>query len=244
MLEKPMFTLEFLQAVSDWQQGGSAKVKAKRGAKLKAEAAKVSEKYRSPSLCLFRQISLAKTPLYKLMDTLRLPETVSAWTKDTSVAKEFKGGVPDIEWQGVIFAIPPKTGSVILDLDALYRDPKFQKAIEDQKHKITGYDKGAGRYLGIQREVVLEIESVNLDDVYALGGYSSDIDTLGRLWLGRMPSDDEKEFMVRTLSDAGQAAGPYWLEAPGKDRVLAKIQDSDMPRLRKIKQLQDAAASE
>lgn len=238
-----IFTLDLLQAVSDWQRGGSPAQKAKRGARLKEEARKLPQHFRTPSLCLFRQISLEKTPLYELMDQLVLPETISAWTKVPSIAKDFKGGVPPEGWQGVVFSIPPPRGAVVVDLDKLYRDEDFQEALEVNKSSITGYSQGAGRYGGQQREVVLEIDAVSLDDIYALGGYSSDLDTLGRLWLGRAPSDEEKVFMVRTLAEAGQAVGAYWLEAPGKDRVIARIQQNDMPRLRCIKQLQDGAAS-
>lgn len=238
-----MFTLEFLQAVSDWQRGGLPAQKAKRGARLKAEALKLPEHFRSPSLCVFRQISLEKTPLYQLMDQLALPEAISSWTKVPSIAKEFKGGVPPEGWQGVIFSIPPSRGSIVVDLDKLYRDENFQQTLEANKSAITGYANGAGLYAGKQREVVLEIDAVSLDDIYALGGYSSDLDTLGRMWLGRAPSDEEKAFMVRTLAEAGQAVGGYWLEAPGKDRVIKKVQENDMPRLRTIKKLQDDAVA-
>lgn len=236
-----MFTLDFLQAVSDWQRGGGPSQKVERGERLKAEAAKLPPTFRSPGLCCFRQISLEKTPLFELMDTLSLPETISAWTKDPSAAKQFKGGVPPVGWQGVIFAVPPTRGSVVVDLDKLYRDDSFRQALEASKDKVDRYSEGAGRYLGLQREVVLEISEVSLDDLYALGGYSSDIDTLGQLWLGRLPTEEEKVFMVSTLADAGQAVGPYWLEAPGKDRVILKVQGGEMPRLRHIKQLQQAA---
>jgi hypothetical protein len=240
-MSETVFTLDLLQAVSDWQRGGNAQQKAKRAKRLKEEALNLPDRFRSPGLCLFRQISLAKTPLYELMDQLTLPESTSAWTKVPDIAKEFKRGVPPEGWQGVIFSIPPSQGTVILDLDALYREQEFRDELTANSSAITGYSQGAGKYGGDQREVVLEIGSVALSDTYALGGYSSDLETLGRMWLGRAPSEEEKEFMTRTLAEAGQAVGGYWLEAPGKDRVIDRIQRNEMPRLRHIKKLQEEA---
>jgi hypothetical protein len=56
-------SLELLQAISDWQRGGSPRQKQRRGQRLKAAAAALDPKFRSCGLCVFRQIALAKGSL-------------------------------------------------------------------------------------------------------------------------------------------------------------------------------------
>jgi len=55
-----MFTRELIQAVNDWQRGGSPKQKAARALRLKKEAAALPGQFRQCALCCFRQITLEK----------------------------------------------------------------------------------------------------------------------------------------------------------------------------------------
>src|SRR5260370_975565 len=98
-----MFTRDLIQAVSDWQRGGSPRQKAARGLKLKAEAATLPDQFRQCSSSCFRQIALPKGSVWQLADTLELPETISSWTVSLDVARTFKNGVPPPGSQGVIF---------------------------------------------------------------------------------------------------------------------------------------------
>jgi hypothetical protein len=88
------FTLELLQAISDWQQGGNGREKHYRGRALKARAAGLDQRFRQTGLVCFRKVSLKKRPLWQLLADNKLPETISAWTATTDVAKTFKHGVP------------------------------------------------------------------------------------------------------------------------------------------------------
>lgn len=88
------FTTEFIQAVSDWQRGGDARQKLRRGVRLKELSAEIDERFRRCGLVTYRQIALEKGSIWSLIAERKLPETVSAWTLSPGVAKMFKGGVP------------------------------------------------------------------------------------------------------------------------------------------------------
>jgi len=164
------FTLGLVQAVNDWQRGGDAQQKKKRAKALKKAAADLPERFQSTSSRCYRQIALRDSGLRHLGNKYKLPEAVSAWTKSEEVAKQFKGGVPPKEWQGVIFAIEPDNDNVAIDIDALYSDDDFVNAISKYKDKIKGYYSGIGKYRGSQNEVVIEISDVSIEAMHAWGG--------------------------------------------------------------------------
>jgi len=131
------FTTEFIQAVSDWQRGGDARQKRRRGTLLKELSAEIDEAFRRCGLVAYRQIALEKGSIWKLIAERKLPETVSAWTLSPAIAKIFKGGVPPEGWQGVIVALKPPAGSVILNLDTIYRSEEFLAALERDRGLVT-----------------------------------------------------------------------------------------------------------
>lgn len=218
-----MFTLEFLQAVNDWQRGGNPRMKAKRGKRLKKLAAGIDAKFARADLVCFRRLALDSHYLWKLGDTLYLTETISAWTFDSDVARGFKGGVPPSGEQGIIFEIIPKPEQVIINLAALYRDSAFQEACEAARDRIRDFGKGIGKYGNTQSEVVLEVETVPVDAVYALGGYSSSRDDIARMFFGREPTEADMAIFNRLLEQSGRSLGPQWLTGEAKDRVLLKL---------------------
>lgn len=214
-----IFTREFIQAVSDWQRGGDARQKKRRGAQLKELSRVVDERFRQSGLVVYRQIALPKGGTWQLIAEQNLPETISAWTLSPLVAKSFKGGVPPEGWQGVIAALHPPAGSVILNLDALYRAPEFLEALDREKSNITGYADGAGRYVGSQSEVVLEIPRIGRDAIHALGGYSADRDTLIRMMFGREPDTATITWFEENREKAGVPLGATWLELVKRNEV-------------------------
>lgn len=137
-----MVDRELVQAVSDWQRGGSHDQKIKRGQRLKAVAAKLPETFRVCSDPCFRQEAHEKDRVWQLLADNQLPETIASWTNDIGVAKTLKGGVPATGLQGVILKIKPPKNSVILNLTALNADPAFQAAVETHKASIDGYYDG------------------------------------------------------------------------------------------------------
>jgi hypothetical protein len=111
-----VFTLEFLQVVSDWQRGGDVRQKARRGKRLEKLTAGVDARFRKCEFTCLRQVALEKGPIWKLIAERNLPETISSWTVSPAVAKGFKGGVPPEGWQGVIFALHPRPSEVVLSI--------------------------------------------------------------------------------------------------------------------------------
>jgi hypothetical protein len=218
-----MFNLELLQAISDWQRGGDLKQKARRGERLKILSEALDPEFRETSLCCFRQISLDKSFLWKLGNELHIKEGISSWTMVTDVAKEFKGGPPPEGWQGVIFEIVPEGGQVILNIDALFRDPHFLEDCEAAKGDIVGFHEGIGRYSGSQREVVLEVKSLPIEAVYALGGHSSTKESLARMYFGREPSAGELKYFYNLLVRSKAKFGPVWVTEDAMTRVRSQM---------------------
>ena len=231
------FNLQLLQAISDWQQGGNAKEKHYRGKALKQACQTLDDKYRRCGLLAFRRVALKKTPLWKLLAKGKLPETISAWTVDIDFAKKFKGGVPERGWQGVIVQYLPEPGSVIVNLSMLYASENFLNSIERHRSRIQAFDSGMGKYEGGQSEIVIERNSISPEDIYALGGYSSDPHDVGRLILGRTVSKYEIDWMRRILDKHGQAFGPWWIDGAAKERVLQRIK-AQIPKLLEIERSQ------
>lgn len=237
-----LFTRDLLQAVSDWQRGGSPEQKARRGGALKKAALVLPRKFRQCRLC-YRQIALEKSALWNLADTLELPETISAWTQSLAIARAFKGGVPPQGSQGIIFLLYPSQDAVIVNLGRLYQDTDFQDAISKYKDHISGFHHGMGRYGNSQNEVVVEVNKIRLIDIHELGGFSMSRDDLVHVFFGPNPTASDYEEIDRRLRVTGQTLGPGWIGEEQKDRVIAKI-GTRMPVLRAIKRLQEAALPE
>lgn len=233
------FSLEILQAVSDWQRGGDKKQNFRRGMILKAACRTLSDDSRICNLCCFRQIALPKGGVWHLIGEDRLPEKISSWTINIEVAKEFKGGVPPEgqDFQGVILCVKPNPDCVIVNLRELYKDPEFTEAMNRNKSAIKGYLDGAGRYGSAQSEVVLEIDSVNQQDIYSLGGHSTPFEQLvdiaaGEIY-GRPPTEEERNALLLRSEHIKAKAGPIWLNPQATQRVLERIR----PKARNLAEL-------
>lgn len=235
-----MFTREFLQAVSDWQRGGDARQTKKRGERLKELAEGIDSRFRSCGLVTYRQVALDNGGVWKLIAERSLPEKISAWTLAPSIAKTFKGGVPPEGWQGVIFEIMPEPGSVIVNLHALYQASDFRAAMERESSAIDGFWDGAGRYGNTQAEVVLSIENLDRASVHALGGYSSDRDTLIRMMFDQEPTEELITWFETQQKKASIELGAFWLDGEPLQRVLNRM-EPHIARLKPIKAAQDEA---
>lgn len=230
------FSIELLQAVNDWQRGSSSDAqRAKRAAALQAAAQKLPAKFRKCGLACFRQVALKKGHLWDLLAKKALAERVSSWTPSIEVAKSFKGGVPPEEWRGVILMITPKPEQVVLNLSTLYQADEFQQSLEENRAKINGYHDGIGRYGASQSEVVLEIPNVGPDEIWTMGGYSSDRAVLSRLLLGRQPNAAEQSWIDENIAQSGVVpGGPWWLSDDGWQNVYARIK----PKIEDLKRKQ------
>lgn len=208
------FSIELLQAINEWQRGGDANQKKRRGAALKELSSSLPEKFRCTSESCFRQIALDKSAVWNIGAEYKISEALSSWTESIDVAKTFKGGVPPIGYQGVIFRISPSCDAVIVNLARLFSDPSFCTFLDENKNKVKDYDKGIGRYGGSQQEVVIEKDTLPLDSLYAWGGYTSPETELARMFFGEPPSSEQMEWFREIMVKAGRAPGPWWLSNP------------------------------
>ena len=238
-----MFSRELIQAISDFQRDAkNSEQKATRGQRLKEAARALPQEYRTSALICYRQVSLKKNSVWVLADTLALPEAISSWTVDLGVAQNFKGGVPPAgEYQGMIFGIMPSEGSVIINLSRLFRNPDFVEECKREAPNVDHFTSGTGRWWNQQQEVVLEVSEIRLDDIVALGGYSSSIEEFVHALYGQNPTKQDYVSFHLLLAQARQQLGADWIIEEAKDRVITKIR-SAMPHLRAIKNLQEAMA--
>jgi len=231
------FSLELLQAVSDWQKGGDT---IKKGERLKNSIpADLPKKFRTCFMSCYRQEAHAKERIWQLIADNHLPERIAAWTLDLTVAKAFKGGVPPLDLHGVIFKIVPPTGSVILNLTELYRDADFLAALQKCRDKIVGWHEGAGRYQDTQQEVILELESLDcaIDNVVSLGGFIGSVEQIAQELYGRDPSSAELKQVSNELTSL-TPRGDWWLTETGTRAVLERVKPH-LKRLREKKRRQE-----
>jgi hypothetical protein len=228
-----IFTRDLIQAVSDWQRGGSHGQKVKRGHRLKTVAASLPEHCRACAAACFRQEAHEKDRVWQLLADNHLPETIASWTTDIAIAKAFKGGVPPAGLQGIIFKIMPPKDSVILNLPVLHADPAFQAAIEIHKASIDGYHDALGRWGDSQREVVLELGNLDQASVHSYGGFSGNRETLVELHLQPKPSPEDLAEFDELAKKAGiTPGGEWWLSESGTQAVLTRMQ----PHISRLKQ--------
>lgn len=228
-----MFTLPLLQAINDWQRGGDARAKHARGRALKAVAPALPLTFKQAGSPCFRRIALNPRYVWGLGTQLCLKETLSSWTDSFDGAKRFKGGVPPVGYQGIILAIQPGTGTVILNLPALFQDKDFVRAVNDSKSKITNYADGLGRYGNSEREIVIEVSHVPLASVFAYGGYSHSLANLAQKHFGRAPTASDLALFLNMLKQRGQTLGPRWLTTPSALQRVRRYFTSEAARLAK-----------
>lgn len=218
-----VFTLDVVQAINDWQRGGDHKQKVRRGSALKVACAGLPAMFRSCQVKCFRQEAHEKDRVWKLLADNSLPETIAAWTTDIAVAKGFKGGVPPVGLQGVVFALHPPAGSVIANLSAVYADQDFQDVCARYREQVQGYSDGIGKYGSSQSEVVLEVGSLDQAEIHSYGGQSSSREVVAALFFERTPSPQDLEVFDELCARGGIKFGDWWLSEPGTRAVLKRM---------------------
>jgi hypothetical protein len=153
------FPATLLHAIDRWQKGGDHAAKMRRGQRLKEEVLALNDtNLRWCPEVVYRRLALPQRFIWTFITTGVLPETISAWSLDPDVAKGIKGGVPPEwkdgrRWMGVILEHKPRPEEVVVNLDALWVDLKYQRSLSEsapEKHAD-----GIRRYGNSQREVVL-----------------------------------------------------------------------------------------
>jgi|WetSurMetagenome_2_1015567.scaffolds.fasta_scaffold12055_2 hypothetical protein len=219
-----MFEVGLLKAINDWQRGGNANQKTKRGKALKAAASRLPIQFRKTEGKCFRQIALDKKAVWQVGTQYQLKETLSSWTENLQVAETFKGGVPPLGYQGVIFELTPSADQVVINLSALFESPDFARFVKLNKGSVVDFDKGIGRYGNSQAEIVVETAFLPLNSLHSWGGYTSPENELAKMFFGKAPSKDELEWFRGLMKKAGHNCGPYWLStSDAVQRVSEKL---------------------
>jgi hypothetical protein len=217
-----MFSLELLQAVNDWQIGGSA-LKATRAQNLKAHASSLPDRYRTVHVPCYRRIDLPGAALNTLGGQQQLSEAISSWSTVQSVAWTLHNGIPDQSERLLpyVFSIVPEPSSVVLSIEALYADPDFRGAIELNRRAIRDISDGIDTWGDTEHEVLLEVSSVSLDSVCSQGGYSSSparLDQYLRQVLTKLGGTPPTEDQFLAIRDTCIAQGIYdikhWITSP------------------------------
>jgi hypothetical protein len=206
--EPEIFSTSLIQALSDWQRGEGAS-KAALALALKDEALKLPTDFRATTGTFYRRIDIDPANLMVIGTKFKLPETISSWTKDYSVAKHFKE-LPKTGYRGSIFSLVPTKG-VILDIDRLFSTKAFRTRLFQIQGQIIGLKEGIHRYANSEKEVLIECSDISADSLYALGGYTKDKDYYLNLQYGPNPTDQQRHQFEQAMLKGNQRIGPYWL---------------------------------
>lgn len=215
-----IYTIELIQAVSDWQRFGWGEQKQQRASDLKRVCTNISPKFRqAPEVC-YRRLNLTGDKLLILGDTGFLPEETSSWTTDLDVAKNFTA-IPKFGHKlANVFTIIPTPESVVVSITALFNDSDFQKSIDVHKSSIIGFDEGIGAYADSEKEVVITNSAIPIEDIITWGGHSSftqeELDGL-LYYIFKFinevePTPEQFKSMRDQMVKDGDVAGANWLK--------------------------------
>ena len=203
--------------------------KAKRGERLKREVLALDDVLlRQCKQRVYRRLALPQSYIWTFITTGVLPETLSAWTVDEDIAKGIKGGI-SAEWQegkrwfGAILEHQPRPEEVILNLETLWVDMDYQRAL--LAAEPTQYTEGIRRYENSQREVVLEVSRVSLKEIWSWGGYSSPVEHLAELITGAPPTDEQVAWLRGLIEEHNVPLGPRWTTPSGARSVTLRVLD-------------------
>ncbi len=221
------FPATLLHAVDRWQKGGDHAAKVKRGQRLKQEVLALNDaNLRWCPEVVYRRLALPQRFVWSFITTGALPETISAWSLDPDVAKGVKGGVPP-EWQdgkrwvGVILEHKPKPEEVVVNLEALWVDLKYQRSLVEAGPEK--YSEGIHKYENSQREVVLDLARVSLKQIWSWGGYSSSIEGLTEQVLRLKPTPEQIDWFRKMIEENDIQIGAWWTTSSGARNVTLRV---------------------
>ncbi len=214
-----MFTLDLLQAINDWQAGGFDNRKKELAERLSETSRDLPSTFKIMDKPCLRRIDLLGKFILQIGINLELPETYSSWTFDEIVAQGFYEGVPPKNYTGVIFKLTPDNNNydVILNLDLLYSDKNFLEFIEINKHNIANYNEGIGRFSNSEKEIILKVDTLRIEQIWAYGGYRSSPEKLAEMYFGRKPNPDEIVAFNRIIEHVGKT---LWVKGDAKNRLI------------------------
>lgn len=227
----PHFSRSFIKAIDNWMAGSIGKAQKARKIieLLKSENVETSAK-RCDEPC-FRRSVLVGPAVTDLCFRFYVKEETSSWTTDPTVAALFKGGPPNPPNPGVIFKRSPQPKEVVLNLPRLFEHERFWPSVEHWEQLGLNVGKGLRKFPD-QREVILTVDEVPHNQVYAFGSNSAqtwvDGNVTGVTFVGQTKLDaDEitnvfREFDIPTkrwvFEDRAQYVYNEWLK-----RVMKRL---------------------
>lgn len=221
------FSIELLQVINDWQAKGECDYKSILAENIKIYSVNIPNKFKTLNRVCYRKINIKSKHLNKLGLEHELSENISSWTFDKNEAMAFKGGVP-LKYNGelgVIFKFEPKNEfKVILNLDELFSDDKFVEACEIHKNSIRNYNYGIGRFKNKEKEIILEVSKLKIEELWAFGGHSSSIKNIAKQYYEvEHPTFEQVEQLESYLSLGGGKVGARWINRDSNNAAVERI---------------------
>ncbi len=227
------YTKDFIQVINDWQAFALKDRKIELYNKL--ISFNIPSKLRQCDQYCYRITDFRiKIPALSMLSagiSEQINMGVSSWTLDKQIAKDFYKKYSPLtpsEGQNYIVKIYPKPQEVILNLDRLYQDDFFMFQCEKYQSNIKNYEKGIGCWKNSQREIILNVNSVNIDNICAFWGYSSTPEEFYKKYgdiiksiIQTVNEDKRKIFEEKVYEFLNQNLGAFWLE--DEDSVKNKI---------------------
>jgi hypothetical protein len=169
----PYFSRNLIKAVNAWQAGSVGKAKKASRLRDAVNTANLNDYYRSCDEPCYRRSTLVGKAVKELLFEFYISEETSAWSTRQNIVASFRDGPPNPPVPGVIFKHAPKAGEVVLNLVRLYEHPEFWKSVDHWDAQGLNLSKGIKRYHNSQYEVVMNVDQVLHDEIFAFGGNSA-----------------------------------------------------------------------
>lgn len=217
-----MYSLELLQAINDWQSTGIGTSKTQIAERIIEHSKELPIKFKSINTKCYRQLALSGMNSVLLGANMQLPETYSSWSFDKSVVENFNGGVPPAGMQGVIFEVDNTISDVevIINLFELFKDEIFLEVCEKKKNDILSYKTGIGYFLNKEAEVILKVQKLTINQIWAYGGYSAPREKLAQMYFGHIATPHELVLFDKLIKKANKIIGGNWVTGKAKNRIV------------------------
>lgn len=225
----PHFSRKFIKAINDWQIGSKGKEKKAQTIQKLLTDEPVDQWIQECDNVCFRKVNLQKTAVSSLFLDFRLTEAKSSWSTSLPFVAEFGGGPPEPPIVGAIFRHKPQKMEVILNLNRLFKHEAFWPSVEHWRNGGLDVSRGLGSYGTRQYEVILTVDQIPHEEIYAFGSNSAqgilDATTNGMTLLGATPLTIEE--ITAAFAAAADLQTKRWLTGELAERVylnwLAKI---------------------
>jgi len=169
----PYFSRELIKAVNDWQAGSYGKAKKLLNLQIALEARPIDRYYLKCDVPCYRRTALTKWAVGNLFFRFYISEETSAWSTSRHFVVKFRNGPPTPPDPGAIFRHSPSDGEVVLNLERLYDHPEFIKSVDGWQKDGLNVSAGIGKFRNTQHEVIMRVNRVPHDEIFAFGSNAS-----------------------------------------------------------------------